>query len=297
MSLLEFANGDEDAAYRAGYLSNLLLVAGERFLRTINAAGLIRLEEGSDTVTPFVAVNADALGGSVEPGIRPLDDIAAMLEAPLSGVGPLPEWFFSSAAWVLPALSPQSAVGSRIVQRDWGTRGFPVTWNGIDGFLTAGHVVGMGGGPVLSAPGNAPLGSVACSADPNGSGAAPSVDVAVVQELPGTGSPPPVVFQPTSLVPMATDRVSILGASAVQSDWVRAFAAFYYCGTRKMTGTFGEVYMTASGTTRPGDSGAAAHVNGCPVGSVVAGSPGYVSLIQKIDYQIAGAGLPGLRIV
>ncbi|MGR3513901.1 MAG: hypothetical protein ACU0GG_14160 [Paracoccaceae bacterium] len=294
MSLLEFANGDEEAAARAALLSTALQSAGPEVMALINAAGLIRLHEGATTVAPFLFLDQGRSGSTKDAGVYPVEEFRSLLpKAFYAALGPLPEWFNAVQVWLAPPASPQLQNGRAIQQHDLGTVGFPVRWSGGEGFLTAGHVAKLGKGPVTEPGQTVAAARVVFSKDPTGSGAAAEVDVAVIEAIPQLSQNMIGAFRSTPITADNTDRVDFLTGRTHQ-DWIKGYATTYYCVP--MQGSFGEVFMAASGTTKPGDSGAAVAINGHPVGTVVAGNSTDLTLIQKFDYQVRKTGLVNLAI-
>ena len=190
----------------------------------------------------------------------------------------------------------QVALGEKIYHGvAQGTRGFDVTWTGGSGFLTAGHVAPVLKGGILDASLSTIVGEVQAFSDPNGSGYAPKRDVAVVR------------WWRRDLWQAHYPRLTGVGATGGSlidvhrpTGQVRATVTAYapYWVSSVISGTYGRVYVTTQCVTTDGDSGAAALTpSGGAVGTVVAGIPGFATLVQDVRYQLSGMNtLPNILL-
>jgi hypothetical protein len=330
MSFLTFCNGDTRAAGRGALLAAAVQSRGSVLMSIFNAAGLVtkpattyepRPKARYDgPAEPFLVADPERLPrsylqrqeksggrlGEVDP-LRVLDfenePEFAMLGEALFGAearrgSDETAWFDQCPVILIPPPQPFAQPGQGIVQHAPGTLGFAVAWpkpgrSAQTGFLTAGHVAKVAGGAVRTTGRLPPqtLGPVVMSSDPIGGGSSPAADVALV-EGPGPGqSVASVLSQAT---PSANDQVDVVLSGGALSDHVRAYSPFYF--SRTINGTWGEVYQTMSGVTQPGHSGAPVQHFGRAVGTVVAGTPGYVTLVQAIGYQLAATAQPGITL-
>jgi|SRR5215469_2487765 len=194
-------------------------------------------------------------------------DMEAMFTADVFAVGvPTPEL--------------QVATGDMIMAPNVGTCGSSARWANSQGILTAGHV---GSAPSAAFSNGAHIGNVVFSRNPANGGAQVGADVALVELNPGmhlnksvTGT---VRAQPTSNVLIMRPN----GGSPVQ---VIAKTNWFYIPASN--GTYGDVYLTMTGVTQPGDSGAAVLLQNTQslVGHVIGASGRITSYIQDIEYQL-----------
>lgn len=301
MNLLQFATPEfETEADIAAQLALAILTGGPEAVFRFNTAGLLTPTRDDLRVVPFVAVAPDS--GGFEP-VQPIPisefyDADKVRDDLLSLFTVTPPWLDRIWVWLLPPVLPLTAPGRAIAQSDSGSSGFRVTWNGRTGFLTAGHVARDVSIDVTSDDASRnPLGRVRASQVPDNSGATPSRDVATVEDHPDLSPPPaPGLQSVRDKRAMADKDIEMRTRRGPVPDWIRAFSPFY--SSRAINGCYADVYQTGDGNSRPGDSGSAVLTSddGSALGTVVAGTPGHVTLIQDIDCQLSGAGLPSLSL-
>ena len=172
--------------------------------------------------------------------------------------------------------------GDTVFGSHQGSVGPSVSWGGTrQGFLTAGHVAQLTGGPVSDQSGSL-LGSVVWTNDPTlNPSNMKDVDTALIESYPqislhGSG-------QPTSIAG-AGDHLSIV--SNGKNANVLAFCDYVQLGSP--VATFGDVYLTDRAATAPGDSGGLVeNSSGDIIGSVIGAYNGrQMSVIQSIGYQL-----------
>jgi hypothetical protein len=295
MSLYEFA-GNENAAIaeRAAMLSVALLTnAGA--LGTYPAAGLILPDYAPKQLMPFVVKRLSDTATEDVGRQRPLSEVEADYARIRDLLGGEPEWLKGVVLWLLPDPDPQLALGSDILHGlNQGTRGFDVTWTGGSGFLTAGHVA-----PAMSARiddlAGTKVGEVVAFQDAYGTGTTPSCDAAVVEWDAGKA---PAIAPPSrsTAAATATTTLTIHLSRGTPTIAVTACASFWH--STRISGTYAQVYATATCVTVGGDSGAAAEDRSRnAIGTVVAGIAGVTTLVQDVRYQISSlGGLAGLSV-
>lgn len=312
MSLLSFGE-DREASGQAALLAAAILAEGRGLIDVFNAAGLLSWGGG---LVPMLALNAARadegfpFGPPVPPpgqrdgevfrlgalrGSRPCRHLSEALASATPARDP-PAWFDEVRLLILPPPSAHAAPGDAVFQASAGTLGFGVGWGARSGFLTAGHVAAAGGGPVRenAPPMNPTVGNVLVSRDPAGQGTMPGADVAVIAT---GGARPGRARIPVTAEPSAPLSIRARGGltDRVRAT-VRAYVQFYHSAA--IGGTWGDCYMTVSGVTLPGDSGApVASAAGDPVGTVVAGTPGLFDLVQDVGFQLRATGLQGISVI
>ncbi|QFU07776.1 hypothetical protein PARPLA_02063 [Rhodobacteraceae bacterium THAF1] len=289
MSFYAFAGPENfQIAERAGLLSSAMLTQGPEVLRVINAISL-RFIDGGLKIVAIVDASRTVAPRDTLVGIDIETDVRAMIFKALDWGG-TPEWVPSV---LIEAREPVTPLGDEIIQTqpDHGTAGFSVNWAGGSGYLTAGHVARMSGGPVyFTATGTA--GRVIASREPSvATGTAPEPDVAVVE----AAYTPAVNLHRAVVRPGAMEPVTLSTRLGQKTDNVRAYSDFYY--TRTINGCYGQVFELMNGVARGGDSGSAVYDSHfAPIGTLVAGTPNGMSLVQSVTYQIQRIGVYGLTL-
>jgi hypothetical protein len=294
MSLWDFARlaGSEllqEADY-ASVLATALHQFGSRTdLALTPGAGLIWRDKRLRIV-----VLADAKRSGLEPGVPvPLSQSPIIASWTADALRGTPDWMSSIDILAIYPPERQIAPGGQITGPSLGTIGTQVRWNSGSGFLTAGHVA-----PSVTASvydGRRCIGTVVWSNDPAGHGTAIEPDIAVIELQPGVTLSNPIPRK-TTAGPAATISVLSSGMAGV----VMGVTPFLFM--QSQNATCGDTYFTTSEITTGGDSGGPVMLGGDVIGHVVGASPGIMSFVQDLDYQLREAanplraGLPGLRI-
>lgn len=284
----------------AAQLALAILMGGPDVVFRFTSAGLLRRTRDDPRLVPFVTVTLDS--GEFEP-VQPVPineyfDADAVFDDLGKLFAVTPPWLEKIWIWLLPQVLPLTAPGQAISQSDSGSSGFRVTWSGRRGFLTAGHVARDVSTEVISDDAaRARLGRVRAFRVPDNSGATPSQDVAVVEDHPDISPPSaPGLKSMRHKNALADTDVAMRTRRGPVTDWIRAFSPFF--ASRAINGCYADVYQTGDGNSRPGDSGSAVlgKDDGLALGTVVAGTPRHVTLVQDVDCQLSGAGLPDLSL-
>ena len=239
---------------------------------------------------PMILGDAGRLGLPPNLPARLID--LSILAAPFAAaLGATPDWL--AQVDVLPIRPPglSAAPDDAIATPNPGRVGCGVAWAAGSGFLTAGHVAPSG---AVAGPAGT-LGTVLWQNDPSGGGAggSPEADIAVVELDPGRS------WTASSVV-----AASVSAATAVtipctgNSGSVMGYVSWYYIPSAN--GIWGDSYFTTTAITAGGDSGGTAvDSSGAVVGHVVATSPGCMSFLQDVNYQlgIALRHVSGLTVV
>ena len=270
-------------------------------------AGIFGVGVATFDVSPraVVFVMRDMIAGPVEmpaPDAEPATPVRKMLEhfrspagsPPASPQSTPPPWPADLTIVGLPPVrdfAPRLSSGTQIrVNSQLGILGVRVSLaGGRPGYVTAGHAAPTVGA-VVAVDGE-PVGTVRTSTSRETTGSrAPIADIAVialndgVSELPPGG--PPIT---TQSVPVLQEHVTRLG-TAPPSGQVWAFAPELYVDSYA---GWGEVIL-CSPMSAPGDSGSAVvrydDESTC-IGHVVGGAEGYLTVVQRLQYQLESAGV------
>lgn len=234
----------------------------------------------SDRVVPALFVQP----GMAEPGGSLLrqSDLNALVPRPLrdelAGVAVIPLAQPSSyATTLLPGAA--ITVGSRSA-----TSGIWVTCRSTatTGFLTAGHAAPTTGVIVRDGPGTA-VGTVLRTLRIGlGAGVIPTADVAFVEAKTGISSGQPgLPIQ--SVAPK--DQVVLQVSRGSFTSWIRGLSPSFAVSPTDVP--WGEVGITATAISVPGDSGAPVTANGKVVAHLVGGARYDYSVVQDVEYQLA----------
>jgi hypothetical protein len=154
------------------------------------------------------------------------------------------------------------------------------------GVLTAGHAAAPVGAAVIDAISDESLGIVTFTEDPM---TAPATmlcaDVAVIE----TNS----TYEPLEVKPKGPERalpgypVTMYGSSGTESSGIFAYSPWLH--VPMMAGMWANIYMTHNAISQHGDSGAMVLLQGEDriIGHVVGASPGMMTYVQDIEYQLA----------
>jgi hypothetical protein len=288
MSLLEFADGNIEIAGQAALIGSLLQSFGGQSVLPVSGVGLVA-HEGQ--IRPMIAL--DYFSDETTHIIRPMSEITEFSDIFRPILGP----DLVSRIYVLFVAPPEPfiAPGDNISSPNPGRVGCAAYWHSGSGFLTAGHVATTAGAGVFD--GRTRLGTIKYVSNPAGGGTVPMADVAVV-ELSG-GSKLSASFGARVAAP-ANSTVTVQNGRVGASGKVFAFCSFTYWS--KVSGTYGDTYITDRAVSVGGDSGSAVtDISGNLVGMLVGGTTSN-SYIQDVQYQIGrvssstSAGLSGLRL-
>ena len=294
MSLWDFARLAGSRSLQEADQASILgtaLRAPDRFdLALTPGVGLIWLHEKQLKIV----VLADAKLTGLKPGVPvPLNESPVIANRITEALGSAPEWI--SGINVLPIHAPerQIAPGGQITGPSIGTIGTQVTWSSGSGFLTAGHVAPVVGAAVYD--GTAHIGDVVWSNDPAGHGVAIEPDIAVIELQSGAAFSNAITGKAIAGPGAA---ISILSSGA--AGQIMGLSQFLFMPSQNAT--CGDTYFTTGQITVGGDSGGPVMLGADVIGHVVGASPGIMSFVQDVDYQLREAanplrkGLPGLRI-
>ncbi len=208
---------------------------------------------------------------------------------------PNTDWLIQLEAFGVYEPEFQLASGNTISASTHGSAGCALSWIGGHGFATAGHVAPTIGQTVYEA--GAAVGTVLWANDPNNTGANPEADFAVVELDPGAS------FSTTNapyITGAAHDPLSFVSGAGHPPPATPA-TIMGYCVSWALpsyNATLGEAYLTSQQISASGDSGAPVHLaSGELIGHVVGASPGILTIVQDLDFQLqeAGAHVAGLK--
>lgn len=283
MSLADFAGPERlhIAAYGA-LIADALQSRGLSAMRLIFGAGLGQSPELGDGLRPVVLVSAE--DADHEAGLFRLTEVKSAWNTLSGALQSEPEWLNEVGAFIAPFPEVHGTPGDNISIPAVGRMGCGVSWNGGNGFVTAGHIALARGRDVYS--GGTKVGTVKFVRNPATSGAAPEADVGIVESSAGT------VFSSrlagTSLC-RPNDPV-IIHKSRQTTASIMGLCSYLYIS--KINGTYGDTYFTRQCATVPGDSGSAVAIGTEVVGIVVAGTPQYTTYIQDIRYVLSRCSQP-----
>ncbi|MGB8032046.1 MAG: hypothetical protein WCF30_20535 [Terracidiphilus sp.] len=214
-------------------------------------------------------------------------------EFPLAGAA-LRDAFGENLDWVGDAVavpvSPSSLHalpgGPVRVMAQNGELGAPVTWNGCNGYLTAGHV-GQSLNEEAYDENHGNIGKVvfvrtANAIQPQGC-AGSSVDVAIIKLYPGLQHG----YRYSIGIPQPNDTVVVHTRRGMEIAQIYGAARWWYVS--KVGVTLTEVYLSSRGVTEEGDSGGPvllARSKGQIIGSIVSGGTA-TSCFQDIAHQLS----------
>jgi hypothetical protein len=293
MSLWDFARLAGSSSLReaddASVLAAALVASSPDGLALTPGAGLIWLHNKLKIV-----VLADAKRTGLQAGVPvPLNQSPIISNVVTGALRRTPDWFFGIS--VLPIHPPERQItpGGQITGPSIGTIGTQATWNGGSGFLTAGHVAPVVGASVYD--GSTHIGNVVWSNDPAGHGTTVEPDIAVIELQSGALFSSPITGK-ANAGPGASISILSSGTPGV----IMGLSQFLFMPSQNAT--CGDTYFTTGQITIGGDSGGPVMLGGDVIGHVVGASPGIMSFVQHVDYQLREAanplrrGLLGLRI-
>lgn len=193
--------------------------------------------------------------------------------------------------------NPQSGPGDNVSCSGVpGTLGAVVsTADGKDAILTAGHVGGALGARARC--GGTRIGRVTWTQDPtSASPGTPCPDVSVITLDTGVPGLPRLSVAGTTITvggpTVATGNASVTSytAKGQRTGTILAFSSWVY--SPRMAGMWGDVYITSTAISDPGDSGAPVLLQGSDrlIGHIVGGDSKNVSFIQAVDRQLRACG-------